>query len=175
MPRSLYLSIYVCPNKGSANKGRFWPNPRVKDTRHLHSVVNWEKGRSLWGCSGPGTSATPSPERSRGRFWDQLENALPGRFKKAPNSIREVAPHFETDVQLQCVCKRDSKQTDSCQRAACPLSFTAETWILGQGSPCTGAESALGKPGTRVWVLQLPGANRPKELIVHAALRLSWR
>lgn len=152
------LSQHIClPKQG---KGQWsWFNPRVKDTRRLHSVVNREKGRSLWGCSGSGTSATSSPKRSRRRFWDQLQNALQESIhsRKHQTPVREVAPHFETDGQLQCVRKPDSKQTDSCQKGSMPsFFFTAETWILGQGSPCIGAESALGKPGTTVWVLQPP-------------------
>lgn len=125
LPRSPYLSIYVCPKKGRVNgSGPAWG----WRTPGIYTQLLTSSREGVSGCSGPQTSSTPSPERSRGRFWDQLENALMEDSRRHQTPIREVAPHFKTDVQLQRVCKPDSKQTDGC-----PPSFFY-SWNLDIGA-----------------------------------------
>lgn len=170
LPRSLYLIFYVCSNEGRVNGSHTtwkWRTPGI------YTQLLTRKRWSLRGCSGLETWATPFPERSRGRFWDQLENPMMGRCKGTKLLSEKLLP----TLRLMC----SSKQTSSCQKGRLPSFFYSWTLdikaSLGQGSPCIGVQSALGKPELE----QSLGAptsqcsQRLKELVSHAVCRFSWR
>lgn len=132
-------------------------------TPGIYTQLLTRKRQSLRGCSGLATSATPFPERSRGRFWAQLENPMMGRYKGAKPLSEKLLP----TLRLMC----SSKQTSSCQRNCRPSFFCSWTLdikaSLGQGSPRIGAQRPLGKQNwSTVWVIQLPSAARGRRSLL---------
>lgn len=129
LPRSLYLSIYVCPNKGRVNGSgptQEWRTPGI----YTQLVT-----RKREGVSGDLLALGHQSlllKGAKGGFGISWRMPWWGDSRRHQNPIREVAPHFETDVQLQCVRKPDSTQTDSCQRGCLPSFFYSWNLDIGE-------------------------------------------